>query len=96
MPGHRIDFSSSARDSGRGGLFTSTGIIGMVEAKDMKSALTMLPFMGALLDRTCREAEYALLTRFSRCTRTLRRVLKAITLKWIAGSLLEMHLMRQD
>jgi hypothetical protein len=43
-------------------LFTSTGIIGMVEEKDMKSVLTMLPFMGALLDRMCGEAEYAPLT----------------------------------
>jgi hypothetical protein len=71
MPGLRIDFSSSARGSGRDGLFTSTGIIGMVEAKDMKSVLTMLPFMGALLDRMCGEAECAHLPSFSRCTRTL-------------------------
>lgn len=56
MPGLHVDFSAS------GSLFNKNGVIGMMEATDLLSILSVLPFLGANIDRMCGEAAYASVT----------------------------------
>jgi hypothetical protein len=62
-PGARIDFSTAKGSEKLDGLWTKTGLVGMLQAKDMKSVTTVLPFVAALVDRMCGEEAAAPTTR---------------------------------
>jgi Plavaka transposase len=63
MPGARMDFSTAKSSEKLDSLWTKTGLVGMLQAKDMRSVTTVLPFIAALVDRMCGEEAVAPTTR---------------------------------
>jgi hypothetical protein len=63
MPGARINFSTAKSSENLGGLWTKNGLASMLQAKDMRSVTTVLPFVAALVDRMCGEEVVAPTTR---------------------------------
>jgi hypothetical protein len=63
MPGARINFSTAKSSEKLDSLWTKTGLVGMLQAKDMRSVTTVLPFVAALVDRMCGEEAVAPTTR---------------------------------
>jgi len=54
-PGFRVDFAKGKSTDRLNGLFTRTGITGMLEARHMHHILQAMPFLAALRDRMCGE-----------------------------------------
>ena len=57
-----VDFSKGNIDGKISGLFNEHGLIGMLEAADMKSIDMVSPFLGAIIDRCCAEVVTAPVT----------------------------------
>lgn len=55
VPGLHVDHSSKGSSATLNGLFSSEGISGMLEAKDMRSIDYVFPFVAAFIDRICGE-----------------------------------------
>jgi hypothetical protein len=55
MPGARINFSTAKSSENLDGLWTKNCLVGMLQAKDVRSVTTVLPFVAALVDRMCGE-----------------------------------------
>lgn len=58
-----VDFSKHSCSGTISGLFTDSGIAGMLEASDLKSVDMVSPFLGAIIDRCCGEVEGAPITK---------------------------------
>lgn len=61
----RIDFSNRSKGWKYNGFFTESGIVGMLEAKEMKLVDMIFPIVAGFIDRMCGEDSTCPTTRIA-------------------------------